>query len=559
MRKKIKILIAKKGSALILLYFVMVILTTFFVVFTMRSISDYRASQRNADILEAYYLAESGLDQAKHDLNELFETYYISQGRTTNAFTWFDNLDTSAGITAKYPNIPTNAVLPNIANSTYSVQIVSIDKTVTVPKDVAFLCTAQVNNITKSINAVARFSMSPSRVFDYSYFVNNYGWFWGGGITSQGEVRANSNFSFNGNPEVNGDVYASINPALGAGGTISGTSRNDTINQYRSQADSSARPTNPAADPQDINGDGVLETFDYENGYAGTSRHFASQQLLDMPYLGDLTYYKGLASTYNGTISQGGITLVDHEYNGNVVLIGTDANPIVVSGPVVVSGDVLIKGVIQGQGTIYSGRNTHILGDLKYKNSSTWPKPDIDPTGTDTTNNAKDFLGLAAKGNVVIGDYTRNDWKTNVTPYLKPSFTKAYEVDPTDNTIGYTQYYSGGKPYFNGNYTANDGGKKADNTNRKFYESSYTDAYIGTVADSASSIRQIDAVVYTNHAIAGKVGAFTMNGSIVSRDEAIIYSGNITMNYDLRVKSKGDDFYLPRELAAPHTQYLQRN
>ena len=48
-----------------------------------------------------------------------------------------------------------------------------------------------------------------------------------------------------------------------------------------------------------------------------------------------------------------------------------------------------------------------------------------------------------------------------------------------------------------------------------------------------------------------------MNGSIISRDEAIVFSGNIDINYDVRVKEKGDDFCLPRSLALPQTVVLE--
>ena len=279
-----------------------------------------------------------------------------------------------------------------------------------------------------------------------------------------------------------------------------------------------------------------------------------------MPYLGDLSYYTSLASSKNGTITQGGTTLVSGTYSGNIVLIGTAASPIEISGPVVVTGDVLIRGTVSGQGTIYSGRNTHILGDIEYADAASWPKPDTDPDATDALNDTKDFLGLAAKGNIVVGDYTANDWKTNVSSYLEPSFTQAYEVDPSDADIGYVSYTSGGDSYFDGDYTAYDGGTKTDGTNRRFYESSYDNSYFSSIADKSSQIRTVDAVMYTNHAFAGKVGSFTINGSLVSRDEAIIYSGNLTMNYDVRAKFRGSqDFFLPRALALPHIEYIARN
>jgi Tfp pilus assembly protein PilX len=546
----------QQGAVMVVFLMVMLVLIVLFAAFVSRSISNSRAVATRMESLQATYLAEAGIDQVKRELYDLFEAYYLTQGRRTTAFTWFDDLVDDP--TGKYNGIPTNATLASVPNGSYSVDITTIDTATSVPKDITVVSTGTVNNTTKTITAVIRYSMSPSRVFDYSYFINNYGWFWGSSITSQGDIRSNGDFSFKYNPQVNGDAYASINPELGAAGTISGTNNNQTIAQYRSSAPSTARPTNPSADPQDIDGDGVPETFEYENGYDGMSDSFAAQQLLDMPYLGDLDYYKGLATTHNGTIKQGGVTVVNNVLEDNVVLVGTDANPIEIDGPVVVSGDVLIKGKVKGQGTIYSGRNTHILGDVEYVNPPNWPKPDIDPTGTDTVNAARDFLGLAAKGNVIVGDYNDSSW-SSCKNYLKPPFTQAYTVDDQDADIGYVSYTSGGDSYFNGDYTAGDGGTKTDGTTRRFYESSYDDAYFSSLADSYSNINRVDAVTYTNHAFSGRVKSFSMNGGIISRDEAIIYSNYIKMNYDVRAKDKGEDFYLPRALSLPHIQYIQRN
>ncbi len=551
-----KVIRNNQGAVLVIFLLVMMVLTILFVAFMGRSVSNNHATIMGKDTIQAYFLAEAGIDQAKHEIYELFETYYLTQGRRTTAFTWFDDLDTDP--TGKYAAIPTNAVLPNVPGGTYSVQIAAVDTATVVPKDITIVCLATVNGITKRTTAVVRYSMSPSRVFDYSYFINNYGWFWGSSITSQGDVRSNADFSFKYNPRVNGDAYGSINPDLSAAGTISGTNVNQSIAQYHSTADTTARPTNPTANPQDLDGDGIDETFEYDDGYDGQSDKFASQQLLDMPYLGDLNYYKGLAVTHNATIQQGGATLVTNVLNADIVLIGTAANPIVIDGPVVITGDVIIKGEVTGQGTIYSGRNAHIVGDIKYVNSPAWPKPDIDPIGTDAVNATQDFLGLAAKGNVVIGDYTDSSW-SSCKDYLNPSFTEPYEVDAADADIGYVSYYKDGKPYFNGDYTADDGGSKTDGSNRKFYESSYDNTYFHSIADPYTNINRVDAVTYTNHAFTGRVSSFTMNGAIISRDEAVIYSNYLKMNYDVRVKDKGEDFYLPRALALPHVQYMVKD
>jgi hypothetical protein len=535
----------KKSVTLIFFYIILISLLVVFGSFMSRGIVENKATLGNRDALQAYYLAEAGIDEVKRGLYDAFlQAHPQPLGLD---FTWFDSLPDAS----KYV-LPANAVLNIVPDGTYTVNITNVANPVGERRDVTLVCNAQVNNISKSITVVASYALRPSRVFDYSYFVNNFGWFYGGGITSQGDIRSNGNFSFNGNPKVNGDIYASVNPDLGAAGDITGNSRNDSLDYYRDHADDSARPTNPTTDS--------LGDYEYPNGYDGESERFPQEEVLTMPYLGDLSYYENLAASENGTIKQGGATIVDNTLEGSVVLIGTEDNPIEIDGPVVVTGDVLIKGVVKGQGTIFSGRNTHVIGNITYKDSPTWPKPDEDPDTTDTENATKDFLGLATKGNIIVGDYTRNDWKTNVAPYLTPPFTQGYETDSTDSSIGYdSDGISGNGYWFDGDYTDYDGGTKADGSARKYYESSYNDSYVHSIAESSNQIRQIDAVVYTNHAFSGKVGAFTINGSIVGRDEAIIYSGSITMNYDLRVKNQGIAFYLPRELDLSHTQYLKSN
>ena len=534
----------KEGSILIFFYLVLIVFSILLANFLTRSIVENRAALRQRELLQAYYLAEAGINEVKRGLFDTFRQIYPHP--TPSDFSWFDTLPDPDKYT-----LPVNATLSTVRGGRYTVNITNVTS-LSEGRDVTFVSEAWVGNTSKRITAVVRYGLRPSRVFDYAYFINNYGWFWGGGIRSQGDIRSNGDFSFWDNPTVNGDIYASINPELGANGDISGNSRHDDISYYRNHADSTARPTNPTADE---------EGCEYPDGYDGSSKRFSHSEMLNMPYLGDLNYYKSLAISQGGTIKQGGVTLVNGVLDDNIVLIGTEDNPIEVNGPVVVTGDVLIKGVVTGQGTIYSGRNTHIIGDITYKNPPVWPKPDTDPDTTDAQNAEKDFLGLSAKGNIIVGDYTRNDWQTVIEDYIKPPFTKAYKVDPSDSDIGYVQYYVGDDPYFNGDYTAFDGGKKIDGEKRRFYESSFSDSYVHSIAEPSNKIHRVDAVTYTNHLFSGRVGSFTMNGSIVARDEAIVYSGSITMNYDIRVKKGVEryNFYLPRELDIPRTRYMEEN
>jgi Tfp pilus assembly protein PilV len=532
MRRKIE---SKKNGGLVM---VLVLVLVLLIVMALGSFMGILATnnqdlQRTRESTKAFYVAEAGLEMRRMRLYNDFSSYFNANGRTTATFSWFDAL---VGSTV-------NGLLS--ASNTYSVTVSSVTEIQDGGRDVTLTSIGTSGEVTRRMRSVIRYGLAPSRVFDYAYFINNFGWMYGGGITVNGDVRSNGNFGFQGNPVVNGDIYASVNQELGAAGTISGNSRNDSISWYRSHAGNSARPTNPPAD-------GGSE---YPNGYDGASDRYPYEEIIEMPYLGDLSIYRSLAETRNGTISQGGTTLVDNVHEGNIALIGTEDNPIEVTGPVVVTGDVVIKGVVTGQGTIYSGRNTHIVGDVTLENPPSWPKPDSDPDSTDATNSTRDFLGLATKGNVIIGDYTQTSWLSTVRGYIRPPFTQGYTVDATDTVNGYDSDNNPSNGYwFNGDYSAYDGGTKVDGSQRRFYESSFADSYIHSVGVPASSIRRVDAVTYTNHAFAGNVGAFSMNGTIVSRDEAIIYSGSITLNYDLRAKTMGYDFYLPRSLALPQSQ-----
>jgi hypothetical protein len=85
---------------------------------------------------------------------------------------------------------------------------------------------------------------------------------------------------------------------------------------------------------------------------------------------------------------------------------------------------------------------------------------------------------------------------------------------------------------------------------RKFYESSYADEVISAAADA--QVKHVDAVLYTNHLLSGKVGAAVFNGTLVSRNEAIIYDGALEINYDIRTSGGGYEFletWLPRQPA----------
>jgi len=542
-------------------------------------------------------IAQSALERAKADIQQQFRSHFESAPleRSAQKFDWFDtNSAGSIGSNNPY-NAPSDA---DFLGATISIRIKDVSRVDRSTRDVSLVCSAKLDSAQRTVEEVVRYQLAPSTVFDHAYFINNFGWLWGSSINVNGDVRANGDFSLRSGPEINGDVFAAGNPAIGATGNVTGNADNHSLANYYSIAPSRARPGDPPA---------TNYNDEWPMGYDGSSEQVEQLQRETMPYLGDLSEYRNLAGEKGGQITQksdnnnnpknknkgkgnskdkdnngngGTDVLVDGVYgddddevgpdgvhgtadDGTLVLDGTD-DPINLDGPVVATGDVIIRGEVSGQGTIYAGRNIHIAGDVTYQNGPNWPKQDRNPEQTADRNRRRDFLGLAAKGNIILGNYTNNNWRNNVRRYLEPDFTTPYQIDESDAPLGYDSDGNPDNGYrFDGDYTAPDGGESiinedGDTEARRFYESSNQEAFTEVV--SSQQVDRIDAVCYTNHAFAGNVGDLTVNGAIVSRDEAILYSNSVEMNWDIRLGSEsndatGLDFYLPRDLDDPTTIY----
>lgn len=467
----------------------------------------------------------------------------------------------------------------------------------------------------KTVDVTARFELERSQVFDYTYFINNYGWMDGFGPTNlyvNGDMRSNANFNFlNGSPTVNGSIYAALNdklspravgllntqpvkmdnptyaahtmpnpPKLGGESDAAYAARiayyQNMQNSRRRQAYTSGThgATGSAAFEEnrdfvfqstgEIQADRVFGAVAADStGVRSWTRTSVGQtavsNMLDtnptkeivMPDLNDLnTYiarsqayvdnnshfgngatpnpnsgkgayvevYNGATGTYQRLDTNGVIT-------GSAVLVGTEANPIRIHGPVTVTQDVVIKGFVEGQGTLYSGRNTHIVGSIRYKNG-----PDFrgaNPNAVDAQNASKDFLGLAARGSVVMGN-PNTFGATYPLAYMTP-------VNPPAKTVGtYGRYDENGiwiPPY---------NAYEVDASGKMRYKSVISDTTMNAIAEG---VNQIDAVMYSNFVGGGNVGTggggITINGTIISRDEAIVtYSLPMVMNYDNRIRER---------------------
>ena len=464
--------------------------------------------------------------------------------------------------------------------------------------------------VSATIVEKVRFAQQRSKVFNNAYFVNNYGWFQGTGCTANGDVRANGDMYLDSGCKVNGKVYAARNEELGVDGDITNYGKMDTYSTYKSTTYGTANVARPLySDPNTggTNAGGYEAPSSTPTTAMLKSRINANEELsVEMPYIGDLSSpssdYRQWAAELHAadsnmsTIKQGGNTIASVYYDGvgpsgdasladkgALVLVGTQSNPIVVNGPVIVESDVIIKGYVTGQGTIYSGRNIHIVGNIQYKNPPSWSNK-----STQNANNAsKDMLGLMAKGNIVLGDCTQDSWLSSIKTYLSTQpYVQRYACDTTDANIGYPSTFGGsyatvekvstsdsvaatqieasdnpgGKAIVGSNYqfgkvrettvTLDTGHYEGSGWSRRWVadtetrrENSYDRKYYETVCANSEissrieTITRVDAVLYNNHGIFGKIGKCSFNGALVCRNEGLQYSSNLYLNWDIRLFS----------------------
>ena len=567
--------------------------------------------------------AQGEIELAKSAVNEAFNRANVgahnivggSVGNTVCAFDWFGVGDSAAvtrtigaqnglGTAVTFDNFVTNC------GCTVRVRVGRVrHPSNTQWAEVTFVAEAVRQNPggTESRQIVAetvRFAQQRSKVFNNAYFVNNYGWFQGTGCTANGDVRANGNMYLDSGCKINGKVYAAHNTELGVDGDITNYGTMDAYSTYKSTTygvSNMARPL--AVDP--VTGDAVAGGYDAPSSattQAKKDRLNANlERETEMPFIGDLTsadsdYRQWIeelraANPSMCKVTQGGKVLVDKFYNGVgpsgdasladkgvLVLEGTQANPIVVNGPVVVESDVIIKGYVKGQGTIYSGRNVHIVGNIQYVNPPSWSGK-----RANSDNSTKDMLGLMAKGNIVMGNYTDSNWLSSIRTYLTTQpYVQQYACDSTDDLIGYPSTFGGsyeavekvtamgtgsdashavggwdaatgqfgkvrevGTGQYEQKLVYNSRTRRYETQNveitapgttydRRYYESVALDSEISS---RCTTITRIDAVLYNNHGIFGKLGQCTINGSLVCRNEGLQYSSKLYLNWDLRLYS----------------------
>ncbi len=134
-----------------------------------------------------------------------------------NAMVWaaqstFDN-SVAPGSTNFYSTalgtLPIGSIIaPTNGDSTFMGAWVTVAQPSSSASNVCIItASACVNNKVRTLQS--QITVRPiSQVFDYEYFLNNWGWWWGSTITGNGGQRANWDFDFRDGPTVNGSIYS---------------------------------------------------------------------------------------------------------------------------------------------------------------------------------------------------------------------------------------------------------------------------------------------------------------------------------------------------------------
>lgn len=114
----------------------------------------------------------------------------------------------------------------------------------------------------------------------------------------------------------------------------------------------------------------------------------------------------------NNSVDSEGNPIYGDVSERNLIIRGSDKNPINTRGSVVIRGDAVVTGTVKSHttaagtkshGQIIAHRNIFIPTDLKYSEQPDWDDPSIDEG---------DQLGLLSGGNVMIGNYIQlSDWR----------------------------------------------------------------------------------------------------------------------------------------------------
>ena len=406
---------------------------------------------------------------------------------------------------------------------------------------------SMVNDKVRTLQATVT-AFPVSTVFDYEYFLNNWGWWWGTPIYGEGGQRSNWDFDFQGGPTVNGLLYAGDlveqdeqKYIIGTPAPFAGVAAADPITYVH---DGAPRVTMP-------------NLLNFSNYIAEATADTSTNGI-----------WIGSTQVVAGVVNNGSSSGVSGLY-----LVGTASNPIQVKGTVVVPGDLVISGVVTGQGTFYVGGNLYLAGGVSYANGpdfSSAPET-MAPADRDAWvagNQNKDLVAYAVNGAVFGGDVTGGgdrNWlgyeywypgsgldyvgdeshlgADGIAGTGDDNIPFAHPPDATHSDVWYSTWYDAdGNGVVNANYNY-DTDINMTTARANAIQGYPTDGGgnpVGYNSISTDNAGTFAGVFYTDHALAirSNNGNTQFFGAVISRNEQIVFNGQCHFYYDSRVNSR---------------------
>jgi hypothetical protein len=406
---------------------------------------------------------------------------------------------------------------------------------------------SQVNYKIRTIQA--QITVRPvSEVFDFEYFLNNWGWWWGNTITGDGAQRANWDFDFRYSPTVNGSIYAAdqvdeneIPVQDYTTAPFNGLAGADVTNYVHQGA---PRVTMP-------------NLLNFSNYIASAMTNTSVNGL----WVGtNQVVFGALANT---NIPNPGGNAGNLSPQAGLYVVGTPSKPITIKGTVVIPGDLVIQGTVTGQGTLYVGGNLYIASNITYLNGpnfSTSPETQA-PATRDAwvaQSMGNDLVAYAVRGSILAGDVTDPDWIDWCFDYPGSGLASVGDeshlgqdgIQGTgDDNVPFlhangtmsTWYDADGDGTTNANYNYNTDINMT--STRASYIAGYPTANGAPVAYNqvaTDNMGTLEGIFYTDHAAAMREDQdyASINGVIVSRNEQMVFQYYLTLTYDSRVNSR---------------------
>ncbi len=429
----------EKGAALLVVMFAVSALSLMGLAMLGSSMLSLRTADADKDENELLYIAEAGLERMTGDvtcslvgnpnLDHIFDNYvmlHMTHGRSRGA----------DGVAGTADDSGRDYVDVEHGRGSYTINILTYPTTIEEARQLEYVdmnirSTALLEEKQKTLSAVIRLKLVPSRVFDNAYFMNNFGWMSG---WSCGTLY------FHGNLRANGDVRLYSSCVRGRGTPyFERILGNKFINRMHNGGI--------------IAGRRILGAGSVQDDFAVAANQLQYQDIVPMPNLSDLSVYIQAAREWNGGTpgpdeiwgtpdDTGGSTLKVWDqklgryrtYRGCIGCnLGPDAlwgtaddmwgrdgtantdddespfmildgrtRPFIIDGPVVIgspgadgiwntndewdvaglrpmTGGLIILGRVSGQGSLYTSGNIYLPNGLRYDNP---PRPHLPGSGT---------------------------------------------------------------------------------------------------------------------------------------------------------------------------------